>query len=152
MDVTLRQPHESDWQVIYELAVAAVPWDDNGNQEWVANRRIFTGRRGHYVAEDNGQPVGYGGVDEGPETGVFRMFVVIAAEYFDTVGEALYRQLRADLSDLNARNVWVSEYASDETIQAFFARHGFHEQNRFKLADREDMIVMSRSLRLAVDK
>lgn len=147
MKITLRQPTDSEWHVIYDLAVAAVPWDDKGNQEWLTNRMTFKGRRQHYVADSNGQLMGYGGVEEGLETGVFRVFIVMAAEHFSTVGEVLYRQLCEDLNALNAHRVWVREYASDDTIQAFFARHGFSEQERFRIEGFEEMVVMSRSLR-----
>lgn len=152
--VCLRTPGGADWHRILELADAALPWDAGGNREWLENRRQFAGRRRHYVVEGGGageeapgRAVGYGAVEEGPEPGSFRMFVVMAPELLASeAGAVLYVRLAADLAALKATNVWVREYARDMALLAFLRERGFEERERFSPPGYEEMVVMAKAL------
>lgn len=148
-EIRLRAPHDDDWPAILALANAALPWDAAGNQEWLENRQQFAGRRRHYVAEEvpAGRVVGYGAIEEGPEPGIFRVFVVMApARLQSETGVLVYERLVADLAKLEARGAWVREYASDAPILAFFGENGFAEQSRFTPPGHREMVVMVKQL------
>lgn len=146
MSIQLRTPTDSDWTAILGLAQAAVPWDEAGNREWLENRKRFVNRRRHYLAEDSESRmvIGYGGIEEGPEPGLFRMFVVMdARRLLSEPGEVIYEQLAADLKELKAREAWAREYGSDQAIQTFFTQKGFVETRRFTLEGKQEMVVIS---------
>jgi hypothetical protein len=145
MRVSQRSPTDSDWPSILDLANAALPWDTIGNKEWLENRKQFTGRRRHYVAEEtpSGPMVAYGAIEEGPDPGIFRVFVVMNPALLETTtGDLVYERLAADLAELAARGAWVREYASDTAILAFFTQRGFVERSRFAPSDRQEMVVL----------
>lgn len=148
MDITLRTPTDADWEAILGLAFAAVPWDTAGNREWLDNRRHYSdGRRRHYLAEEHQRVVGYGAIEEGPEAGVFRMFVVMSAEDVERgIGDVVFERLMTDLNDLDARGIWAREYADEKVIVPFFLAHGFTENTRFTLEGEAEMIVLVRVL------
>jgi hypothetical protein len=146
----LRTPGEADWPAILGLADAALPWDASGNREWLENRMQFAGRRRHYLAEQAspGFAIGYGAAEEGPEPGIFRLFVVMdPALLLTETGDLVYDRLAADLVDLEARLAWVREYADDTAILAFFAQKGFVERNRFTLPGHREMVVLMKPLK-----
>ncbi len=122
---------------------------------WLRNRQRFdlqVWRRRHYVVEDTvtGQVVAYGGVEEGPQPGAFRVFVVMDPErLIGGTGQHLYDRLRADLGELGACAAWVREEAQDLPLLSFFAEQGFVETRRAILADGMDFVVME--LRLLGD-
>jgi hypothetical protein len=141
----LAPPDDADWPAILELANAALPWDTSGNQEWLANRRGFSGQRRHYLAREtpSGPPLAYGAIEEGPEPGLYRVFIVMApARLHSPIATHLYEQLAADLAALHARGAWVREYARDTPILDFFGELGFVAANRFTLPDHEEMVVL----------
>lgn len=145
----LRPVCDDDWPAILELANAALPWDAEGNLEWLENRKQFGGRRRHYLAEvpETDQPVGYGAIEEGPDPGSFRVFVVMAPALLPTkTGTLLYDRLLADLQALEARSVWVREYAADTDILSFFKEKGFDEQHRFTPTGYREMVVLTMKL------
>ena len=147
--IRLRTPAVADWPAILALADAALPWDATGNREWLENRKRFNGRRRHYLAEEgeSGPVVGYGAVEEGPEPGFFRMFVVMDPARLDGPAAArIYERLSADLAAWEARGVWVREYARDTAVLGFFQEKGFVEKNRFTLAGYEEMVVLLKRL------
>lgn len=149
MTFRLRTPAEADWDTIFDLALAAVPWDIKGNKEWLANRKKFDGRRVHHVAEssESGTVVAYGGIEEGLEDGIFRIFVVMDAGSLRTeLGDLMFEQLVADLRGLNVHGFWAREYSRDDAIVPYFIRHGMVEKHRFTLEGHEEMIVLTGSL------
>lgn len=145
--MVLRLAHEDDWPAILELANAALPWDADGNLEWLENRKQFSGRRRHYLAEDaaTAQALGYGAVEEGPDPGSFRMFVVMDSALLSTdTATLLYERLLSNLALLEASSIWVREYAADSAIISFFLEKGFEERSRFTPAGYEEMVVMAK--------
>ena len=136
MTITVRIPTAADWPAILDVANAALPWDLEGNREWLEYRKQFdeTARtRRHYVAEDptTGQVVGYGALEEGPDFGIFRVFVVMPPERLRSeAGESIYDRLAADLVDLEARGAWAREYTSDTAILEFLQEHDFFEKQQ----------------------
>ena len=147
--IQLRKPTAADWPAILAQADAALPWDRTGNREWLENRKRFAGRRRHYLAQmvPSGEVVGYGAVEEGPEAGTFRVFVVTdPASLRAEVGEMLYERLAAELDELGAQLAWAREYARDRDIITFFAERGFVEHRRFTPAGYEEMVVMGKQL------
>lgn len=150
MSLHLRLPAPDDWSAILQLAFGAVPWDAEGNPEWVNNRKNFSGLRRHFVVEDDtdSTPIGYGSIEESPETGIFRMFVVMSGENLNGLaGDMIYDRLFEELLALNAHGIWAREYASDTAIQNFFAKKGFVKEKRLTLPGYAEMVVMSRSLK-----
>lgn len=148
-EIKLRAPNDDDWPAILALANAALPWDSAGNEEWLENRMQFTGRRRHYVAEEvpPGRVVGYGAVEEGPEPGYYRVFVVMdPARLQSETGALVYEQLVADLRQLEARGAWAREYATDGPVLAFFGENGFTEQSRFTPPGHREMVVLVKQL------
>ena len=145
----IRTPSDDEWPAILGLADTALPWDPAGNREWLENRKRFSGRRGHYVAEGvpSGPVVAYGAIEEGPDPGSFRVFVVMdpALLVTETAG-LLYERLVAELAALGARSAWVREYARDQAVLAFFSRRGFVERDRFSPQGHEEMVVMAKKL------
>ena len=146
MGVILRIPLESDWTAIHEAADASAPWADN--TEWLERRKQFLGfPRRHYVAEntETHRVIGYGAI-EGEETqGKFRIFVVMSPDLLSTVGEQIYRRLKADLLDLNAEIVWAREESRDRLLD-FFGKQGIQEKHRFHDNEME-IVVMEKVLR-----
>ncbi len=143
----LRPVQDDDWPVILELANAALPWDADGNLEWLENRKQFSGRRRHYVAEDaaTAQALGYGAIEEGPAPDSFRIFIVMDPALLPTkTGALLYDRLVADLQALEASGVWAREFAADTDILSFFKEKGFEEQSRFTPVGYRELVVMAK--------
>ena len=152
MNGTLRAPLESDWPAILNVAHAAAPWAGDKNLEWLHNRRQFDDkawRRRHYVIEDGAtqQVIGYGGVEEGPRPGIFRVFVVLSPERLTGgLGQYLYDHLRADLGELGADRVWAREEGRDTALLIFFTQQQFVETSRATLPDGMEVVFMEHPL------
>jgi N-acetylglutamate synthase-like GNAT family acetyltransferase len=126
-----------------------LPWDASGNREWLENRKQFAGQRRHYAAEEvpAGAAVGYGAIEEGPDSGSFRICIVMDPPLLATeTGALMYERLAADLTALGAKSAWVREYARDTAILSFFAQRGFVERDRFAPPGYEEMAVMTKRL------
>ncbi|MGD8753118.1 MAG: GNAT family N-acetyltransferase, partial [Anaerolineales bacterium] len=146
MDYRLRIPEEEDWLAIFSVAMQAVPDSKAENEEWWENRKAIDDdqqRRRHYVVEDErDHVVGYGAIEEGPDPGLFRMFVVGSPEIIKQgLGETLYSHLMSELNDLGARIVWIQEESRDSIVQ-FFLEKGFRERTRFMLENGREAIVL----------
>jgi L-amino acid N-acyltransferase YncA len=151
MKARIRTAAASDWPAILQVANQAVPDAAAENLEWWENRQSFETRqrrRRHYVAQEPGtsQIVGYGAVEEGPEPGQFRVFVVMdRALLASGIADAIYARLEADLCDLGAEVAWVREEARDPVV-GFFQVRGLQERARSVLANGREAIVLSRRL------
>jgi hypothetical protein len=134
--VHLRAPTEQDWPAILRAANASLPWDPDGNQPWLENRRNFDEaafQRRHYVATDDGsnEIVGYGSIEGGSTPGRYRVFVVMDARLLTSVGDVLYQRLHEDFRSLGGEVAWVREEARDIDALKFFRRHGFANEQPF---------------------
>lgn len=151
LEPILRTPVEADWPGILAAAHTSAPWAGERNQEWLHHRQNFDDkawRRRHYVLENRltRHIVGYGAAEEGPEAGVFRVYVVMDAERLDNAGQHLYDRLEMDLKALNARGAWVREEARDTALLGFFARQQFKETRRAVLPDGMEVVRMEKRL------
>lgn len=149
----LRVPVQQDWPAIFEVAMQAVPDAEEENREWWENRKAIDEQdrqRRHYVVEDEkGDIVGYGAVEEGPEEGLFRMFVVASPERVKRgLGDIVYSHLISDLDQLGARIAWIREETRDPIV-AYFRDKGFEERTRFMLENGREAIVLYRMLEAA---
>jgi hypothetical protein len=136
VNVHLRAPTEQDWPAIGRVADVSLPWQAQGNQEWLRNRMNFDGRaypRRHYIAERtaSNEVVGYGSVEGGSIPSRYRVFIVTAAALLPTVGEALFARLLEDLVSLGTKTAWAREEARDTSLLEFFRRHGFSGDREF---------------------
>lgn len=147
MILSLRVPTDDDWDSILALAHAAIPWDSEGNEEWLHNRRTFPNRRLHYLVEDEiGAIRGYGAAEEGPDKDIYRVFLVMSAEDLQgDPGDIVFDRLVDDLAKLGARGLWAREYAEDQTIRTDLERRGFVEQTRFTPPGEREMVVLVRT-------
>lgn len=145
-NISIRTPEEADWPAIFEVAMRAVPDSEQENREWWHNRKSLDEsrqRRYHIVAEDeSGEVRGYGAVEEGPDPGLFRMFVVASPEEISSgLGDLIYEHLLGELHDLKTRVVWVREQTRDPIVD-FFRTKGFQERTRFLLENGNQAIVL----------
>ena len=131
----IRPFQPQDWDLLLPLANQAVPFAPAENAEWFDMRRAFDEvhrLRRHYLAWHDGQPAGYGGLeqqDEGLDR--LRAYVVAAPENLNgAVGKRLFAQLHSDARELGARTLWARELLADEVARAFFTGHGFVETQR----------------------
>lgn len=140
----------SDWPVILELANASVAHVSGAGtqEEWYENRRGFdtsVATQDHYVLEEGGEIVGYGGVESSPN-GEFRMFIVARRERLETVGERLYRENLALASARGAVRIWFTEYADDTGLVEFAKAREFMELGRIRLEGEGEAITLMRRL------
>jgi predicted N-acetyltransferase YhbS len=157
MIIRLREAQEQDWPGILKAADASLPWQEAGNRQWLGNRRNFDVahlRRRHYVAEETGENriVGYGSIEEGPESRRFRVFIVTDARLLDTVGNELYRRLREDLDTLQAQIAWVREEARDQALLAFFRALGFGSARQFRTPEGLEVVMLEQRLATAAHR
>ena len=141
MNWTLREPTESDWPAILQLANASLADMPNAppQDEWLANRRAFLvpGRRHHLVAFEAGRAAGYAAAEHplhAPD-GEYRVFVVVAPSARDTLATYLLRELRRHLVKANASTIRMLEYETDAGFLRFLQAHGFVHRKTFTLAD-----------------
>lgn len=139
--MTLRlRPFDQEYGTLLALADAAVPFDREGNRQWLGHRRRFDAAhraRRHYLVEETeagaaaaateGEPVGYGAVEQdAADRRRFRLFLVAdPAQLASGVGEFLMQRLLADLDELGAETIWAREYGRDSALLAFLRRWGF---------------------------
>jgi hypothetical protein len=150
MNAILREALPSDWPAILAVANVALPFAEKDNEEWLSNRQKFDAShfvRRHYVAEDSatGQVVAYGAVEEGPQPGQFRVFVVMEPGFLPGLGPQVYTRLDADLNELQPQWIWAREEARDPLVD-FLKEYGFEEGTRFTLPNGRDAVVLSRPL------
>jgi N-acetylglutamate synthase-like GNAT family acetyltransferase len=145
--IYLQPFEEENWGLLLELANQAVPFAPQENEEWLAYRKAFdeTKRiRRHYLAFDEGTPVGYGALEQQGETAdLLRVYVVASLDNLKSgVGDTLYKQLLQDAQELDAKTLWVREFQDDKPICEFFTRHGFVEDQRVTLPDHLPMVIL----------
>lgn len=146
MTFELRSAASSDWQAILTVAMKALPDAALECREWWENRKSIdpaSQRRVHRVAEnDRGEVVGYGALEEGPEDGFFRLFIVADPKIVARgLGELLYKWLIGELNRMGAEIAWIREEVRDPIV-AFFKARGFEERNRFTLENGREAIVL----------
>lgn len=149
--VTIRHFHPDDFNTLLELANQAVPFDPHGNKEWLGYRKSFdkTKRfRYHCIAEENGESVGYGCLEQqGDDPKWLRVFVVCHPQNLNgSVGENLFNHLLEKARGTKATNLWAREYQKDQAAAVFFRARGFEEVNRFELPGELPMVVYSLAL------
>lgn len=139
--MNIREPQKADWPQLFKLAnqsIAHVPGVPT-QEDWWNNRQNFdetVGIRRHLAAlTDDENIIGYMAVESAQNDGVFRLFVVTIPEYLSTLGETLYGFAMTHLRELDAQQVWFTEYAEDNNILEFARAHGFQEHRRFSTGD-----------------
>jgi L-amino acid N-acyltransferase YncA len=139
MSIEFRALVESDWPAVLRVANEALANAPDGNVGWLEARKSFDEtrrRRRHYVAETNGEIVGYGAVEESNDSERWRLFAVMAVERLrDGLGDAMLKRLLSDFRELGGNVAWMREQADDRTILAFAAERGFAEARRFVVRD-----------------
>ena len=131
----IRPFQPEDWELLLPLANQAVPFAPVENAEWFDKRHEFDDvhrLRRHYLAWQDNQPAGYGGLEQqGDGLERLRAYVVAAPEHLSgAVGTELFVQLLTDAIQLGARTLWARELLADEVARAFFTSHGFVETQR----------------------
>jgi hypothetical protein len=142
------RPFDQEYGTLLALADAAVPFDHEGNRQWLGHRRRFDAAshaRRHYLVEEVeagaaaaaagaaggpggvGEPVGYGAVEQdAADRRRYRLFLVADPAWLaGGAGDLLMGRLLADLEELGARRVWVREHGRDTDLLAFLGRWGF---------------------------
>jgi GNAT superfamily N-acetyltransferase/N-acetylglutamate synthase-like GNAT family acetyltransferase len=126
------RPFDGDYATLLALADAAVPFDPEGNRQWLRQRRQFDEARRirrHYLVKEteSGQAIAYGTIEQDPgNPRRFRLFVLTDPARLDTgIGDRLIDRLFSDLRALGARAAWAREYGRDAQLLDFFRRHGF---------------------------
>ncbi|MEP7292329.1 MAG: hypothetical protein ABI835_11125 [Chloroflexota bacterium] len=128
---------ESQWDTVYRLADAAIPFDLAGNRQTIDRRKSFDAAqyaRRHYsvLGPSASAMIGYGAVEQQADNPAsFRMFIILlSGDLWETAGDLLYQRLLGDLYALNARLVWWREYADDLALVRFVKTRGFTETDR----------------------
>ena len=147
--ISLRRPTEEDWQRIFELANAAVDHIAEAplQSEWLGCRRAFNGIQSHFVAERDGEVVGYTAVEratEDPEA-TFRLFVVVSWNTSMDVTDLLFERAVDELERLGARHAWLREYASDQPLIAYFRSKGFDIREEYE-HDGQLLVTLAKDL------
>lgn len=114
-------------------ADAAVPFDRPGNRDWLAHRQAFdetTHFRWQVLAEESGQVVGYGALEQqGDDPARLRLYVVAAQERLADVGNRLVGAAMGFVP-AGTTKLFVREYEQDKPVRDFFTSHGFVETQR----------------------
>ena len=135
----IRAAVEEDWNPLLDLAHDLVPFDREGNEEWLKLRRQFDTQnrtRRHYVAThpDDGRILGYGSIEQqDPDPQRFRLYLAVPPDLRDQgLADLLYNRLLADLKELKAQTVWIREAISEwpppspeKDLLDFFEQRGF---------------------------
>jgi hypothetical protein len=158
MQEKIRPATSADWTGILAVADQALPLAKDENREWWQNRQRFETRdyrRRHYVVEvpSSALPgaaqkpfvVAYGSIEEGPEENHYRVFLVMAAEFFPTLGERLFAVLEKDLAELQAEVAWAREEMLDPLID-FLHKKGFVDQLRVNLPTGREGLLLAKRL------
>jgi len=147
--IQYRQPIESDWRPILAIVNLIVPGDEEGNQNWVENRREFdesSGRRRHHTLEEDGVVIGYGCVEESGDPGWFRMQICLPNHQLTgPIADDLHAKLWCDLHDLGASGAWAREWATLTDVANYFVRLGYVETRRYSPGGRQ-IIVWNKPL------
>jgi SAM-dependent methyltransferase/N-acetylglutamate synthase-like GNAT family acetyltransferase len=137
-----RPIRDGDWSAILDLAHRSLGESPSLLQQddWLRARRTFLpsdGYQRHFVATLGERIAGYAAIERliGSADGVYRAFVVVAPADRESLGRALFEKLRALLLDLNARRVWMLEYAADRNFVSFLQNLGFVGVNNVGLPD-----------------
>jgi len=115
--------------------------------EWLGRRRAFNGIRSHFVAERDGEVVGYTALEratEDPEA-TFRLFVVVSWNTSLDVADLLFERALDELGQLGARNAWLQEYASDQPLVAYFRSKGFDIRQEYE-HDGQLLVTLAKDL------
>ena len=115
--------------------------------EWLGRRRAFNGIRSHFVAERDGEVVGYTALEratEDPEA-TFRLFVVVSWNTSLDVADLLFERALDELGQLGARNAWLREYASDQPLVAYFRSKGFDIRQEYE-HDGQLLVTLAKDL------
>jgi N-acetylglutamate synthase-like GNAT family acetyltransferase len=136
---------QQDWEVLLDLANQAVPFAPVENAEWFDYRKSFDDTalvRRHYLALENGLPVGYGSLEQqGDNPHRLRVFVVCSpANLLGGVGDLLYEQLLQDSTELDVSRLWAREFQEDVAAEGFFTSKGFVVTDHFTLPDYRPMV------------
>lgn len=139
--MTLREPTDSDWDRILELAnesVSEVPAAGT-QEEWLHNRRNFKGEQHHYVYVDDEDGIikGYCAVEraaDDPERH-WRLFVVTKIDDLTTIGETMFAKLDAILEQANVGRSRFVEHSTNQILGRFIRNHGYREVRRFDMKE-----------------
>jgi len=150
MSEIIRTARDTDWAEILSLANKTLPLGEKENEEWLQNRQGFDRLRfirRHYVAEDRTtrELVAYCAIEEGPEKGDYRVFLVVVPDIFQRLGERMYLQLIRGLRELGAKLAWAREEIGDPVVD-FLKDHGFEESSQFTLPNGREAVVLSKQL------
>ena len=85
-------------------------------------------------------------IEQSDPEGAYRIFLVMAPDDLQRVGDMVFDRLLADLDDLGASLVWAREHVEDRAIRADLARRGFTERSRFTPHGHREMVVLDRHL------
>ena len=104
--------------------------------EWLHRRLGFKWKRAQRVAWDGPQLVGYGALEqeEGTPGGDFRLFLVVPwwREQSTAIADALLSGLQGDAVRLNARRIWLREYAHDAPLIGYLLTRGFEMASEYE--------------------
>ena len=102
--------------------------------EWLGRRRAFNGIRSHFVAERDGEVVGYTALERATEDpgATFRLFVVVSQDTSTDLTDLLFEKAADQLRRLGARHAWLREYASDQPLIAYFRSKGFDIRQQYE--------------------
>ena len=131
MAVVLRPFLDQDAGAVLAIANAVIPYDLEGNEHWLRQRRQFNAirfQRWHYVAleRETQQAIGYGAIEQGQPRERFRLFLLATPEHLRAgVGQRLYEQLMSDLDASGAHTVWMRENQRDQSLVALMREWGF---------------------------
>jgi N-acetylglutamate synthase-like GNAT family acetyltransferase len=144
--VKIRSFQSEDFDILVDLANQAAPFAADGNKEWFEYRKAFDESqrvRHHYIAEESGQAVGYGCIEQQSDDPKWmRIFVVCSPEKLSgEAGASLYHQLLGKAREISATHLWAREYQEDQPINIFFKERGFLETQRFQLPDDLPMVI-----------
>ncbi|HEY7348478.1 MAG TPA: GNAT family N-acetyltransferase [Ktedonobacterales bacterium] len=133
MAFVLRPFIEEYSEAVLAIAHAAIPYDPEGNQRWLRERKqideqLF--RRRHYVVVDTDTHdiVGYGAIEQQgsdpPQR--LRLYLIVLPGYLRSgVGRALYGRLMSDVETLKVSSLWMQEYQQDTELLGFVQERGF---------------------------
>lgn len=132
MPFVLRPCIEEDSDAILAIAQAAIPYNPDGNQRWLRERKLVDEQRflrRHYIVldSDEQQIVGYGAIEQqDPDPHRLRLYLLAYPGYLrGGVGRALYGHLMADVETLNVSSLWMQEYQQDTELLGFMQERGF---------------------------
>ena len=123
-----------DWEPVVEIAHHVEPDFRAQDDIWLRLRQQFDETkliRRHYIAEhmETKEPIGYGSIEQGPESDRYRMFLIVGPEWLRAgVGDLLFDQLLNDLRELKAKSVWVRHYSHLSNILEFLRQRDFEEK------------------------